>query len=181
MFGAPQHTNHIKNQNLICLLLLTILLAFNVACQNGERARERARKAFYTEYYKFVNGKSPPNEKSLEHFKRAMIEYPYNFERVIKPPEEDKTEQLRKQYLQTQKHLPDFIRNAIKNRQLVMAMTEHEFYITVGDTSHLERKVQRDGRGNTRVTYYEKRINGVPYGRAVKFINGYLAGFSAIN
>ncbi|MFQ6113371.1 MAG: hypothetical protein ACE5NG_04680 [bacterium] len=145
-------------------------------------AREKARKEFYTQYYKHLNrGNSPPDEKTLDRFKKAMIEYPYEIERVIKPPAEDKTEILRRQYLQTQKQLPDFIRKAIQNRRLVMAMTEHEFFITVGDTAHLQRKTWHDNRGNSRVTYFEKRVRGVPYGRGVKFVNGFLEGFSVIN
>lgn len=161
---------------------MTMFVAIIAACQNPEIAREKARKEFYKQYYKYINqGKNPRDEKALEIFRKAMIEYPYALDRVIRQPERDKAAQVRQEYLQTQKHLPKFIRRAIQSRKLVMAMTEHEFFITVGDTAHLQRKIWHDSNGNSIATYYEKRINGVPYGRGVKFVNGYLAGFSVID
>ena len=126
---------------------------------------ESKRQLFFQHLYS--KAKERYNSKvdsDFETFKSKFIEHFYDMNFVISVPKRDDTK---------------LKRIALEERKIVLSMTEYEFYIVLGDTSHLKRKSWINNQGTSNTEFYESK-SSLPYGKVVYFINGFLEGFDII-
>lgn len=156
------------------LILLISLLLWN--CTNNAKKIEAKRSQFYQEYY---NNPLTNINMSFDDFMTTIIAessiVTMEVNAMLKSPVEDKLKGEREQYLKSNYELPDYIRDAVKNRRFIQGMTEYEFWLSLGDSTVLVKRIFYVDETNFVHLLESKKV---PYrGRIIEFIDGYLHSF----
>ncbi len=157
----------------------SLVLVFLLSCDHEIEQESKRHKFHQCLYSKEKEQHNLEADLDFQTYKSKFIGHFYDLDFVISVPEHDETKFKRAEYLKTQKSLPGFVKRALEDRKIVLSMTKYEFYIVLGDTSHLQRKARKNSKGLIRTEFYEYR-DSLPYGKTVIFTNGFLETFGVI-